>query len=110
MLRRRAPAFINIFSSIYCNIRFKHNINCIAGDDNTAIPAPPSQEAFRNTAVDACCLQQKRSTHGARLPRSRSLYMRQVNLLTALGLAAMLLLAACHTTAGVGKDLSSAGG
>ena len=36
--------------------------------------------------------------------------MRQVSLLTALGLAAMLLLAACHTTAGVGKDLSSAGG
>jgi predicted small secreted protein len=36
--------------------------------------------------------------------------MRQFNLLTALGLATMLLLAACHTTAGVGKDLSSAGG
>ncbi|GAB2178434.1 entericidin A/B family lipoprotein [Dongia sp. agr-C8] len=36
--------------------------------------------------------------------------MRTINLLTAVGLAALLALAACHTTAGVGKDLSSAGG
>ncbi len=36
--------------------------------------------------------------------------MRRLNLVTAIGLAAFLLLSACHTTAGVGKDLSSAGG
>jgi len=34
--------------------------------------------------------------------------MRNIDLLTAVGLAA--LPAACHTTAGVGKDLSTAGG
>jgi predicted small secreted protein len=32
------------------------------------------------------------------------------NLMTAIGLVAVLLLSACHTTAGVGKDLSRAGG
>jgi predicted small secreted protein len=36
--------------------------------------------------------------------------MRTFNLLTAISLAALMLLSACHTTAGVGKDLSSAGG
>jgi predicted small secreted protein len=36
--------------------------------------------------------------------------MRKLSLLTAIGLAAALLLGACHTTSGVGKDLSSAGG
>jgi predicted small secreted protein len=36
--------------------------------------------------------------------------MRKMSLMTALGLATLLLLSACHTTAGVGRDLSSAGG
>ena len=36
--------------------------------------------------------------------------MRKFNLMTAATLAAFLLLTACHTTSGVGKDLSSAGG
>ncbi len=36
--------------------------------------------------------------------------MRKLNLMTAVTLAAFLLLTACHTTSGVGKDLSSAGG
>jgi predicted small secreted protein len=36
--------------------------------------------------------------------------MRTFTLLTTIGVAALLLLSACHTTAGVGKDLSSAGG
>jgi predicted small secreted protein len=36
--------------------------------------------------------------------------MRKFTIATAIGLAAVLLLSACHTTAGVGKDLSSAGG
>ena len=36
--------------------------------------------------------------------------MRKINLVTLFGLATLLLLSACHTTAGVGKDLSSAGG
>ena len=36
--------------------------------------------------------------------------MHKFNLMTAIGLAAILLLSACHTTAGVGKDLSRAGG
>ena len=35
--------------------------------------------------------------------------MRTFNLLTVIGLSAFLLLSACHTTAGAGKDLSSAG-
>lgn len=35
--------------------------------------------------------------------------MRRINLVAAVGLTAMLLLSACHTTAGAGKDLSSAG-
>ena len=35
--------------------------------------------------------------------------MRKFNLLTAIGLSAILLLSACHTTSGAGKDLSSAG-
>ncbi len=34
--------------------------------------------------------------------------MRMINLAAAIGLTAMLL-AACHTTAGAGKDLSAAG-
>jgi predicted small secreted protein len=36
--------------------------------------------------------------------------MRRLTLMTAIGLAAFMLLSACHATAGVGKDLSSAGG
>jgi predicted small secreted protein len=36
--------------------------------------------------------------------------MHKFSLMTAATLAAMLLLSACHTTAGVGKDMSSAGG
>lgn len=36
--------------------------------------------------------------------------MRTFSLMTAGILAAFLLLSACHTTSGVGKDLSSAGG
>lgn len=36
--------------------------------------------------------------------------MHKFNLMTAATLAAFLLLAACNTTAGVGKDLSRAGG
>jgi predicted small secreted protein len=36
--------------------------------------------------------------------------MRKFNLMTAVTFAAFMLLTACHTTAGVGKDLSSAGG
>jgi predicted small secreted protein len=36
--------------------------------------------------------------------------MRKFSLMTAITLAAALLLSACHTTAGVGKDMSSAGG
>ena len=36
--------------------------------------------------------------------------MLKFNLMTAITLAAFLLLSACHTTAGVGRDLSSAGG
>lgn len=36
--------------------------------------------------------------------------MRKLNLITAIAVAAMALLSACHTTAGVGKDLSRAGG
>jgi len=35
--------------------------------------------------------------------------MRQFNLMTAATLAAVLLLAACNTTSGVGKDLTRAG-
>jgi predicted small secreted protein len=34
--------------------------------------------------------------------------MRRIRLMTAVGLAAMLL-AACHTTAGAGRDISAAG-
>jgi predicted small secreted protein len=36
--------------------------------------------------------------------------MRASTILAAIGLTAILLLSACHTTAGVGKDISSAGG
>jgi predicted small secreted protein len=36
--------------------------------------------------------------------------MLKFNLMTAITLAAFLLLSACHTTAGVGRDLLSAGG
>jgi predicted small secreted protein len=36
--------------------------------------------------------------------------MRKFMLVTALGLVTALLLSACHTTAGVGQDMSSAGG
>jgi len=36
--------------------------------------------------------------------------MHKFNLMTAISLAAILMLSACHTTAGVGKDLSRAGG
>jgi predicted small secreted protein len=35
--------------------------------------------------------------------------MRKINLVAAISLTAMLLLSACHTTAGAGKDLSAAG-
>jgi predicted small secreted protein len=35
--------------------------------------------------------------------------MRNFNLMMAATLAAFLLLTACHTTSGVGRDLSSAG-
>ena len=35
--------------------------------------------------------------------------MRKMTLVAALGMTAMLLLSACHTTAGAGKDLSAAG-
>jgi len=36
--------------------------------------------------------------------------MRKFNLMTAATLAALLLLTACNTTSGVGKDISKAGG
>jgi predicted small secreted protein len=35
--------------------------------------------------------------------------MRKFNLMTAVTLATFLLLSACHTTSGVGKDISKAG-
>ena len=35
--------------------------------------------------------------------------MHKLNLMTVVTLATFLLLSACHTTSGVGKDLSSAG-
>ena len=35
--------------------------------------------------------------------------MHKLRLAAALGLTAMLLLSACHTTAGAGKDISAAG-
>lgn len=40
--------------------------------------------------------------------RSKEVTMRMINLAAAIGLTAMLL-AACHTTAGAGRDISAAG-
>jgi predicted small secreted protein len=47
---------------------------------------------------------------GMRSTATKGVSMRKFNLMTAATLAAFLLLAGCHTTSGVGKDLSSAGG
>jgi len=51
----------------------------------------------------------RRTTATERTFASKEISMRTFNLLTVIGLSAFLLLSACHTTAGAGKDLSSAG-
>jgi predicted small secreted protein len=83
---------------------------CIAGDDNTALPAtPPFSTSIVRQSVQMC-LTPDMPACGARLVATKEFPMRKFSLMTAITVTAMLLLSACNTTSGVGKDLSKAGG
>jgi predicted small secreted protein len=56
------------------------------------------------------CLTPDMPACGARLVATKEFPMRKFSLMTAITVTAMLLLSACNTTSGVGKDLSKAGG